>query len=112
MPAYPEIQITRTEDKAAIQPNGDITAANSQELRSALKSLVADNVRHLVIDLQSVRLIDSTGIGLIVAAHNSLERLGGNVAVINASADLLELFKVFRLDKHFSVTGATSPEKQ
>jgi len=107
----PGNQITRTDDKAVIMPKGDITASNSAEMRSAMKSLIADGVRNLVIDLQLVHVIDSTGIGLIVAAHNSLERLGGTLAVINSSEELLELFKVFRLDKHFSVSASTGLAK-
>ena len=45
------------------------------------------------------------GIGLLVAIYNSLSRLEGKMVVINVSPELLGLFKAFRLDKHFPVTG-------
>jgi len=96
-------KITRSAEKAEMLLAGDITASTSTELRAALKNLVGDGVRELVVDLSNVRVVDSSGIGLLVAAHNSLSRLGGQVSVINASNDLIELFKAFRLDKHFSI---------
>jgi anti-anti-sigma factor len=93
----PEIRFFRLE--------GDLTAAKAPEMRNALKNLVAEGVRELVIDLANTHVIDSTGIGLLVATHNSLQRLNGTLALINVSQDLLELLKAFRLDKHFSISG-------
>jgi anti-anti-sigma regulatory factor len=49
---------------------------------------------------------DSTGIGLLIAAHNSLRKVGGKLPVIHASPDILELFQTMRIHQHFSVSGA------
>ena len=97
--------VTREGNTAVFLPGEDITASVAPELRILLKNLVAEGIRDLVFDLTNVRVVDSSGIGLLVAAHNSLSRLGGKVEVIHASADLVELFKAFRLDKHFTVSG-------
>jgi len=97
--------VTREGTKAVFLPGEDITASVTSELRVLLKNLVAEGIRDLVFDLANVRVVDSSGIGLLVAAHNSVSRLGGKVEVIHASPDLVELFKAFRLDKHFSITG-------
>jgi anti-anti-sigma factor len=96
--------VSRDGDKTVLCLTGDITATNAPELRLLLKNLIADGARELVIDLINVRVVDSSGIGLLVAGHNSLSRLGGKLAVIHASNDLVELFKAFRLDKHFSIS--------
>ncbi len=96
--------VSREGEKAVIRLTGDITASNAPELRVMLKNLVAEGTRDLVIDLTSVRVVDSSGIGLLVAAHNSLSRLGGRFGVVQVSNDLVELFKAFRLDKHFSIS--------
>ncbi len=103
MPAdYPE---QNSQNPRNFTPRGDITAASAAEIRVELKNLIAEGVRDLVIDMTNTRMIDSTGIGLLVATHNSLLRLNGKLAIINVSQDLMDLLKTFRLDKHFSITG-------
>ena len=87
------------------KPEGDITASSAPLIRVDLKNLIAEGVRDLVIDMTNTRVIDSTGIGLLVATHNSLVRLNGKLAIKNVSQDLFELLKAFRLDKHFSVSN-------
>jgi anti-anti-sigma regulatory factor len=50
-------------------------------------------------------MVDSSGIGLLISAFNSLRKVGGHLAVIHASADILALFQSMRMHQHFSVSG-------
>lgn len=101
------IEVTREDTKAVIRPVGeDIVAARVPELRSKMRGAVAEGVREMVLDLVNVQMVDSTGIGLLIAAHNSLSKLGGRLAVINVSAEILDLFQTMRMHQHFSVSGA------
>ena len=50
-------------------------------------------------------MVDSAGIGLLISAHNSLKKAGGELAVIHASSDILALFRTMRIHQHFSVSG-------
>jgi anti-anti-sigma factor len=100
------INITREDNRAVLHPTGEtIVAATVPELRSQMRGILDEGIRNLVIDLAGVRMVDSTGIGLLIAAHNSLRKVGGQLAVIHASADLLELFHSMRMHQHFSVSG-------
>ena len=100
------IQVNREENRAVLYPSGDtIVAATIPELRSKMRGVVDEGVRELTIDLAGVRMVDSSGLGLLIAAHNSLSKVGGQLAVIHASNDLLELFRSMRMHQHFSVTG-------
>ncbi len=102
--------ISRSGNRAVIKPVKDITASSTPDLRAALKTLVAEGIRELEIDLIDVRVVDSSGIGLLVAAHNSLERLSGKLVVTNVTSDLMELFKAFRLERHFSIIAIKETE--
>lgn len=93
--------------RAVIRPAGDsIVAASVNELRTSLRSLVEGGVRDLVVDLTDVRMVDSSGIGLLISAYNSLRKVGGRLEVIHASAELLELFHTMRMHQHFTVSGS------
>jgi anti-anti-sigma factor len=100
------IEITREEGRAVVHPSGDtIAAATIPELRAKMRGMVDEGVRDVTIDLTGVRMVDSSGLGLLIAAHNSLRKVGGQLAVIHASNELLELFRSMRIHQHFSVSG-------
>jgi anti-sigma B factor antagonist len=100
------IVVTREDNKAVLRPAGnEIVAASIPELRSKMRGMVAEGVRELVVDMTDVHMVDSSGIGLLISAYNSLSRVGGRLAVIHASAEILELFQTMRIHQHFSVSG-------
>lgn len=100
------VDILREDNKAVLRPGGDnIVAATLPDLRAKMRAIVEEGVQELVIDLTDVRMVDSSGIGLLISAHNSLRKSGGTLAVIHASAEILELFRTMRMHQHFSVSG-------
>lgn len=100
-----QTSIERLEDKVIVQPATDLVDVGVSELRTTLRDVAAAGSLNLVLDLRQVRMVDSSGIGLLVAAHNSMRRLGGSLAVIHASADILQLMRSMMIHQHFSVSG-------
>lgn len=97
----------RIEDGCTIlRPDGDIVASVADELRTHLKEIMHQLSGPLVIDLSRVELIDSVGIGLLIAAHNTLSKKGGRLALTQVSPDLAALLRTMRLDKHFQIQPA------
>lgn len=93
------------EQQVVFQPEGDIVAASANELRGKLRDLVNSGARQLVIDLEKTKMVDSVGLGLLIASHNSLQKVGGQLSIVRASADILELLTTMRIHQHFSVSG-------
>jgi anti-anti-sigma factor len=98
-------EISREEGNAVVKPGQDIVASIARELREELKGLVAEGVQEMTMDLQGVEMVDSIGIGLLIAAHNSLAKSGGKLKVVNATPDIFKLLKTMRLDQHFEISG-------
>jgi anti-anti-sigma factor len=96
--------ITWKERDALVQPAGNVVAALVPELRSALRGALANGVREMIIDFAHVEMVDSTGLGLLISAHNSICKAGGRLAVIHASKEILDLFRSMRIHQHFSVS--------
>jgi anti-sigma B factor antagonist len=88
-----------------LTPETDIVASNAQELRTTLCECIAGGQYHIVIDLQHVAMVDSSGLGVFIATHNSVKAQGGAFRVVNVSPDILRLLQVMRLDQHFAVEG-------
>jgi len=100
------IQVSRLDNRAIVRPDGmEMVAGSIPELRVAMRGMIEEGVRELVVDLTDVRMVDSSGIGLLISAYNSLRKAGGHLAVIHASPDIRELFRTMRIHQHFSVSG-------
>jgi len=93
------------EKSATVRPEGDLVAAQLPALRSQLREFVASGAVHLTLDLASTQTVDSAGIGLLISAHNSVKKVGGELTVIHASSDILELFRTMRIHQRISVSG-------
>jgi len=97
--------IKRDADSAVIVPASDIVAGEVQSFRGELLGLINEGVLKISVDLAAVEMIDSSGIGVFISAQNSLRKAGGALKVLNVSPDILKMFKIMRLDKHFEVAG-------
>lgn len=98
-------KITRQDRHGIVQPAGDVVAAQVAELRSALRGALTEGIREITLDFANVHMVDSSGLGLIMSAHNSMRKAGGRLAVIHASRDILDLFRSMRLHQHLTITG-------
>lgn len=96
----------RAGGSAVVTPRQDIVAPVADDLRQELRSLLQDGVTHIDIDMENVDLVDSIGIGLLIATHNSLAEGKGALRLTNVNQDIASLLGKMRLDKHFHVRTA------
>jgi len=97
--------INRDGAKSTITLNGDLTASMVAGLQAALKTELESGVKELVFDLGNTVMLDSSGIGLLIAASNSLAKAQGKIQVINVSPDILHLLQSMRLAGRLNATG-------
>ena len=91
--------------QGSVQLMGDLTAVLVPDLQAGLKQVLQKGVRNLVFDLTSTRMLDSSGMGLLIAAANSLAQMGGKVRVTNVSPDIFRLLQSMRLTFRLNVSG-------
>ncbi len=96
-------EIEKKPDQIIVTPGKDIVASMANEFRSELHALVQESPQELVIDLAGVEMVDSVGIGVLIATHNSLSKAGCKLKVLNVSDEIFRLFNTMRLDRHFTV---------
>jgi anti-anti-sigma factor len=88
-----------------VRPGIDIVASMAEDFKRELLSAINDRPSDFVIDLAGVEMVDSVGIGVIIATHNTLEQAGRNLKVINVSKDVFGLFSTMRLNRRFTIEG-------
>jgi len=100
-----EPRIVRTGERAVVAFEGDLTSSTVLDVRPKLGALMSSGVRELVFDFGSTIFVDSSGIGMLLSAHNWLSKAGGRLEVVEASEEVVSLFRAMRLDKRFRVEG-------
>lgn len=74
------------------------------EFRGMLLSLIDQGNRHLVVDLNDVTFIDSSGLGALVSALKTLKRGSGtgDVRLARVQAPVVSLLEIIRLNRVFT----------
>ena len=101
-------EIERQDGHVTIKPDNDITSLMAQEFKEELQALIDEGIKLLAIDMTDVAMIDSIGLGVLIATHNCLNKNGGKLSVNHVSDHIFSLFKTMRLDKHFDVNLSDS----
>jgi anti-sigma B factor antagonist len=98
------IEVSRDGESARVMPHGDIVASLVPELRPAIRDLVRSGARSVTVDLGETTMIDSTGLGLLISAFNSLRKVDGRFGLVNASREILSLLQTMRIHQHFEIS--------
>lgn len=98
-------EITNQGDQTIVKPGTDVVASMAEDFKNELLSAINDSSAEFVIDLEGVEMVDSVGIGVIIAAHNTLNQAGRKLKVIHVAKDVYGLFTTMRLNRRFTVEG-------
>ena len=95
---------TRTEgDRTIVEVGGEIDVYTAPRLREQLVELVADGKYHLVVDMEKVDFLDSTGLGVLVGALKRVRTHQGSLALVCTEERLLKIFRITGLAKVFPI---------
>ncbi|HEX5200488.1 STAS domain-containing protein [Paractinoplanes rhizophilus] len=87
---------------AVVRVTRDIDADVVPDLRTALEQALRERAR-VVVDLEQVHLIDSTGLGTLVRARNAARQRHGTLALAAPSRFVQTVLRTMRLHTAFPV---------
>jgi anti-anti-sigma factor len=91
--------------QGSVKLQGDLTAIVVPELQADLKQMLNKGASELEFDLSSTAMLDSSGMGLLIAAANSLASQGGKIRVTNVGPDIFRLLQSMRLTARLNVSA-------
>ncbi|MDI9569894.1 MAG: STAS domain-containing protein [Pseudomonadota bacterium] len=97
-------QILHEKQKLQVTVGARLTAVEAHNLQETLRQEIADGIRELVFDMKETIALDSTGIGLLVAANNSMRNTQGNMRLTNVRDDIYKLLRNMRLVERLSAS--------
>jgi anti-sigma B factor antagonist len=104
MPPELGIDIDSTHpDHTVISVEGEVDVYTAPLLRQRLVELIDSGTSKVVVNLEPVAFLDSTGLGVLVAALNRLRRQGGDLELICTQPRILRVFEITGLTKVFTI---------
>ena len=82
---------------------GEIDVYTAPLLREVLDKQVAAGRTDLVVDLEKVTFMDSTGLGVLVGRLKLVRGQNGTLRIVSAQERILKVFKITGLDKVFHI---------
>jgi anti-sigma B factor antagonist len=90
------VHVTTIDGHTVVAVSGEIDLASAPRARAAIDTVIEDGTHRLIVDLQGVEFMDSTGLNLLIV---ELKRLGpGSIRVVASQANILRLFEITGID--------------
>jgi anti-sigma B factor antagonist len=87
-----------------VEPHGDVRVGTTDvAFRDAIRGLMAEGHKHLVVDFSRVEFIDSTGLGDLAGLRAAAVKVGGNLKLSGLSKRLHDLLILTRMDQVFEI---------
>lgn len=102
-----ESKFERVTDTLIVSLSGDlIGGADAMKFSVQLRDAIAENpVTHLQLDTAGVGFVNSSGLGMLIAARQTALEHNADFAVLNPGAQLRSLLAVTKLNEILGVTA-------
>ena len=102
------LQTREVDSRTIVSVGGEIDVYTAPKLRDKISELVGDGHHDLVIDMESVDFLDSTGLGVLVGGLKKVRAQEGSMELICSQDRLLKIFRITGLEKVFGIYGSVS----
>ncbi len=82
---------------------GEIDLYNAPEIKEKIKEEMNKNKVNIIINLDKVTYIDSSGIGVLISSLSNLKKVGGALKLINVYASVRKVFELTKLTSFFDI---------
>ena len=90
-------------DRTVVTVGGEIDVYTAPKLRDKITELVNAGHHDLLVDMEKVEFLDSTGLGVLVGGLKKIRAQDGTMALICSQDRLLKIFRITGLAKVFTI---------
>lgn len=99
-----DYSISRQADISIMQVNEvRLDSAKAPVFKTELLRLIAAGTKKILVNLEKVKSIDSSGLGALTFGKRQLDEIGGEMSVCCVQEKVLSLFRIAALDRVFAI---------
>ncbi|MGH8775902.1 MAG: STAS domain-containing protein [Jiangellaceae bacterium] len=100
---------TRAESgRTVVEVAGEIDVYTAPKLREQIAELVDSGRHDIVVDMQRVEFLDSTGLGVLVGGLKRIRQHDGSMHLVCTQERILKIFRITGLTKVFPIHGSVA----
>ena len=88
--------------------DGEVDIATAPKLRERLVALVSDGATKVIVDLDKVEFLDSTGLGVLIGGMKRLRGVDGDLSLVCTQPRILKVFEITGLNRAFAIHGSVA----
>jgi anti-sigma B factor antagonist len=91
--------LTTESGTTTLRIEGELDAVSVVELRQVIAKISDEKPSYVLVDLSRLRLIDSSGVGSIVAMFKAVRAYGGDLKITGVRDQPLAILRLLHLDR-------------
>jgi anti-sigma B factor antagonist len=104
-----ETSLRQREGLQVLDVVGEIDVYTAPQFKDAVNGVIASGQKHLVINMERVTYMDSSGFGTLLSATKRLRPDGGTVNLVKCNSPITRMLRITRLNTIF---GTYSSEEE
>lgn len=102
------LDVSERDGWTVLQIGGEVDVATAPKLREQLLALVNKGCYRIVVDLEEVDFIDSTGLGVLIGARKRVGLQEGDMKLVCTEARIIKVFEITGLNKVFEIHASVN----
>lgn len=102
-----EYRIEQRHHISIVHLTGRLDLANVDEVKPVFQQLIEDNQTDILVDLDGLTFMDSSGLSLIVGTFKRIRVGKGDLKLSGLSPTIQKLFEITRLSRVFEIFDTT-----
>lgn len=92
-------------DIAILHLSGDMLGgpASAERFPEEIKKIIEEGINKVVVDLEKVKRMNSTGLGILMQCYTSLKNKGGNLRLASINKSILGVLVLTKLNTIFDI---------
>ena len=93
-----------TSERILVLGSKELTSANAAAVKDDVRRCIRPGHRSLDIDMSDVRILDSSGLGTLIALHKFMCQQNGLVRIMNPTPIVEQVLELTRLHRLLEIT--------
>ncbi len=107
-----DINTIRERETCVITVDGEVDVYTSPSLKQALVSASDDGCATIIVDMDRVSFIDSSGLGVLVGALRRMREASGELRLVMSRDNLVKIFRITGLDRVFPMYSTVAEARE
>ena len=101
-----ELKMRKNKDVFIIDVAGEMDLYNSYKIKELVMKMMERQVKSVVINMEEVEYIDSSGIGALIHIYSTMKKSGCQLYITNIHGSVKKVIELTKLIGYFPITNS------